>query len=723
MYKKALNGFFLKVHPDFFHNNREQQAVNENSVAQLNELLSWAKEFKSGKLRSPPATTISLTFYRRLDEDEGPSGGGDGGGVLDPATGGTSSSFAHRGFASEQQQQQDPSAAATSTGGSAFADADRVQSTFELPEGFTASEASRGLVERSVNKFLRDLLRRSNCMDSVTESISAAEDATAARMEVKPLRQRRQRPRRKGSGSDDSSATTRKPKSLLDEAVDSIDTQWTLTPAPRLEELIEADQVLFSRELSPLQSAAAMNTLRSHLGELRYETWESMPVIISDHFGVGEDITGSITVPWDFAPPQFVSFLAHNAAAIHRSRAAAMDLATTIEQLIGELCAALTLDDVLVSCSHKEAQHTLRLLHRNRELLAGVGLTHLTLELQQGRFATRANGVVIVSASMRTQAELREWLEALQPKLALQKRLYTVSKHMLETTMWHLTQFRDMVEPAGLDGFQNNDCTYGQRLEWAKELFRVGPSLAQWDWSDFTFMLSNDGELDIDWSHGKMTLPHDFDGDALVRYVEDIQRDSVKRKRAELLSQSAAAQAAAEAGREHEHALELQLASEGGGGGGTSGDTSGGGEGGSHAEQRLRDFHRRASPHLEEHLVSSPDRVDPHSTERPLSHAVTFNSDTEAEEQLKWEGFYQEPYVDQVPTGDVDDMAHTYMLTNRWHREAAAERLLVDLKGQYGPKSRKFDYQKMGDVLEINNARVQPKGFPVLTRGIKPGGH
>lgn len=45
--------------------------------------------------------------------------------------------------------------------------------------------------------------------------------------------------------------------------------------------------------------------------------------------------------------------------------------------------------------------------------------------------------------------------------------------------MWHLTEFRTMVEPAGMDCFDNNDCTYAQRLEWAKELFRIGAALAQ----------------------------------------------------------------------------------------------------------------------------------------------------------------------------------------------------------------------------------------------------
>jgi hypothetical protein len=722
MYKKALNAFFLKVHPDFFHHDVQQQAVNQNAVAQLNELLAWAREFKQGTLRAPPATTISFTFYRRLDDGDTTTpaaamtpAGTDGG---NPSTSPTAedrpqeSSFAKRGFQSAE-------------GGSAA----MIHSTFELPQGFVASECNRGLVERSVNKFLRDLLRRAECIDSVTESLSVAEDAAAARREAKPLR-RRQDPRLKGKKDNRSGG-----KTLLEEASEAMNAQWTLTSAPTIEELMDADHVLFAKTLSPLQCSAALLTLRTHLGELHYEKWESMPLIINDHFDVGADITGGLTVPWDFTPIQFVSFLQQNAAAIAKCRIAATSFATEVEQLITELCTALELDDILVSCSHKAAIATLRLLHRNKELLHGYGLTNLTLELGM-RHATRANGVVIIDVAMQTTSELREWLQALSGKLDLQRKLYRVSKQMLETTMWHLKEFRDMVEPAGVDAFVNNDCTYAQRLEWAKELFRIGPALAHWDWSEFTFLLSP--ELDVDWSRRQMLLPPNFDGDALVRYIEEVQHGAKEREREALLKASAMRRLSDEELRERAHAEDLLLSDDGAiaaaatNGAGKEEEVDaqlrqqmqGSGDplvpGMQPMSEVVRHLYKQASPHMEEYMASSEDKVDPLSVERPLSHAVTFNSDTEAEEQLKWEGFYQEPYVDQMPTGDLDDLDHTYRLTNRWHREAAAKKLLEELQSTYGKKSRRFDYQKMGDVLEINNARVQPKGFPVLTRGMKP---
>lgn len=689
MYKKALNSFFLKVHPDFFQYNREHQVANETAVAQLNELLTWAKEFKAGMLRPPPATSITFTFYRRPDDDD----------VGNETPTGASSSFAVRGFP--------PAHNAASDGSMPISGA--VTSTFQLPEDFTASEANRGLAERAVNRFLRDLLRRADCIDSVAESMSAAEDAAASRMEAKPLRRRptpnlRRRPNPKA-------------KSLLDEASETMTMQWTLTTSPTLEELMEADHILFSKALSPLECTTAMQTLRANMGELRYGSWESMPLILSDHFAIGE-VSGSLTIPWDFTPVQFLSFLAHNDTAVQSCRRAALGFATDIESLLTELCQWLDCDDVLISCSHKEAIHTLRLLHRHKDLLYEYGVTGITLEVERNRCATRANGVVIISAEIKTLTALRSWLEAVAPKMHLQRKLYKVSKHMLETTMWHLKEFRAMAEPAGLDAFDNNDYTYAQRLAWAKELFRIGASLAQWDWSEFTFILSP--ELDLNWESRSMALPADFDGDALLRYVEEIQREATQRKRSELLQRSSTARDAEAAAHERARRHELAISAE------TEGQSvAKGGDTGRvlpiDPTDPLRDLYRRTSPHMEEYLVSSSDAVDNLSVERPLSHAVTFASDDEVGDQLKWEGFYQEPYVDQVAPGDLDDMAHTYMATNRWHREEAAKKLLEDLRGTYGPKSRRFDYQKMGDLLEINNARVQPKGFPTITRGLRPG--
>lgn len=163
MYKKALNAFFLKVHPDFFHHNHEQQVINENAVAQLNELLSWAKEYKKGILKSPPSTSITFTFYQRTHDNDG-----DDGEDINSSKSNMKNEMDDRTYGSSNAK----ISRYRHTHASSFASSNlanvALQSTFQLPSSFVATDGNRGMVERAVNKFLRDLLRRANCLDSVS---------------------------------------------------------------------------------------------------------------------------------------------------------------------------------------------------------------------------------------------------------------------------------------------------------------------------------------------------------------------------------------------------------------------------------------------------------------------------------------------------------------------------------------------------------------------------
>lgn len=693
MYKKALHAFFLKVHPDFFTAAPTQQRVNESSIAQLNELLGWAKDFKAGTFRSPPAMEISFSFYSQHQES--------GGGV---------------------------SMSASST---------EIQATFQLPKNFTPNDSHRSLVERSTNKFLRELLRKARCIDGVADSVAVAEDVAREKEEVKPLRRR----------SRDLKKHSKPAKSLLDEAADAMVDSWNLTALPTMEELMEADQILFSQALSPIQSAHALDTLRQTIGELMYERWQSMPLLISDHFAVG-DISGTITVPWDFTLPQFYTFLQTRDQEIQAQRKSVESFAQQIESRIAEICRDLEVDDVLVSCSHKAALGCLELLHRNRHTLLLHGVQHVTLEIGN-KFSLRANGVVVVPHDM-DHARMTAWLRVVKPRLPLQQKLYALSKQMLESTMWHLKEFRSIVQPSGVDAFEN-DNTYAERQRWAKELYSVAGSLAKWDWSDFTFTI---GPLDINWETKLMTLPHNFDGASIVRYIETVHEEAKQKKRDEQVRESVLAREGDEQQSLEERnprTFEMEIEKEfpevlgtGASGGGESAHSAGlrkyqnsasrrsveggsidvqewGGTDDDHADAKARKIAqlRAASPHLEEYLVSSPTSVDELSVERPLAHTVTFASDDEAKDQMIWEGFYDDPYVDQRPASDVDDIQRAFLATNRKHRETAAKQMVEELQATYGGKKRRFDHIKMGDLLGINDPKLRPKGFPIIAPGVK----
>ena len=646
MYKKALHAFFLKVHPDFFAGNKQVQRANEVSIAQLNELLQWAKEFKNGALRGPPSTSITLSFYRK-PEDEKPS------------------RKMNEGI---------------------------VTSKFELPGTFVPNEAHRGVAERAVNKFLRDLLRRAECIDTTTEGISAAEDATAERHEAKPMRPRNIKVR-----------TMKKVRSLLDEAADSLNDQWNIAAVPTLDELMDAEQVFFSRALSPLQSAHAMQTLKSSLGEMHYERWTGMPLLVSDRFGVG-DFSGCLTVPWDFSLDRFLAFLRNNEPEIVASRQKIESMAKEVEVLISDVCNQLDLSDIIISVTHADALHCLRFLHRNVDQLAAHNIRGVALEIST-KFATRDNGVVIVDCALE-DATFLQWLQKLAPLMDKQRYLFSQATQLLESTMWHLKEFRSMVEPKGIDAFEN-ELSYTQRLQWAKEMFRIGSNLSQWDWSDVTFSI---GPVHISWDDGIVTLPHNFDGDNFLRYIEQIHQDAKAKTREELLKESAMERLRLDETRRSEtlNNVVTDTVAE-------NNDMD--------AAARRRSQLAQEKPELEEYLSADPAGKESLSVERPLQHRVSFQSDEEAEDQLQWEGRLSSPYVPHIPQGDIDDIRTLYYKTNRSFREAAAKKVVDELKSKYGAggRSNRFRHLKMGDMLGLNDPRIKAQGFPILAKGTDPG--
>ena len=723
MYKRALHSFFLKVHPDFFALHKEAQTANEKSIAQLNELLGWAKEFKAGAVRPPPAMSLNFTFYSQND-DSTPS----------PTASSSSSS------------------SATSDGALT-----PITSRFELPPSFTATDANRGVAERSVNKFLRDLLRRANCMDTAAEAQSVAEDAESERMEVKPLR-------RRVNDTQRAKLNSKKTKTLLDEATESMAERWTITESPTAEELMAADQILFSRTLSPLQSAAALQSLQVLLGDMQYHRWAAMPLIISDQYAIGE-ITGAISVSWDFTLDSFLTFLDKNSKQIAECEAAALGFAQTIESLITQVCKELDIDDILISCSHRDALPALQLLKAQAPVLRAANVSKVTLEIAN-KFGYRDNGVVIIDR-MATPQTLREALARLAPRMGMQQQLYKASKMMLESTDWHLQQFRENAKPRGVDAF-NNDYTYAERLQFAKELFSIAPTLAQWDWSEFIFTL---GDLDIDWGRQMVVLPPNFDGQSFLRYVEEVHK-AAKDMKMEQLTEDVLTDAKVEAatkkfnysgdeggGAEASDARRAMLESQredsrrrASHGPVKSNVVEGSAEDSAidrdalaaHQQQAasmsardaqrsfdlMRDHRKwlqRNNPHLEEYLASSPDGTDQLSVERPLHHDMNFDADENsgavADDNLRWEGFYDQPYAETTPARDFDDVAHAYLNTDRKYREEAVKRLVKEMQERMGSgkKGTRGEQYKMGDLMGLNNPKARPTGFPTVVKGTARG--
>ena len=263
-----------------------------------------------------------------------------------------------------------------------------------------------------------------------------------------------------------------------------------------------------------------------------------------------------------------------------------------------------------------------------------------------------------------------------------------------------------MVEPKGIDAFEN-ELSYTQRLQWAKEMFRIGSNLSQWDWSDVTFSI---GPVHISWDDGIVTLPHNFDGDNFLRYIEQIHQDAKAKTREELLKESAMERLRLDETRRSEtlNNVVTDTVAE-------KNDMD--------AAARRRSQLAQEKPELEEYLSADPAGKESLSVERPLQHRVSFQSDEEAEDQLQWEGRLSSPYVPHIPQGDIDDIRTLYYKTNRSFREAAAKKVVDELKSKYGAggRSNRFRHLKMGDMLGLNDPRIKAQGFPILAKGTDPG--
>ena len=642
MYKKALHSFFLKVHPDFFGAHPQQQRTNEASIAALNELLDWAKAFKAGRYAAPPTREMSVDFFRKPENGE----------VV----------------------------------------VQQVQARFELPKNFAAVESSKGTAERAVNRFLRELLRKAKCLDESEVHVSQAQDETQRREERATNRPNSKR---------------KQVRTLMDEAAESIESEWSPTrQAPTMDELIENDQIIFDSELSPVQCGKALATLQANLEKLSYDRWHHVPIVISKAFKVDGDIPGSITIPWDFDVMRFRHFLNASGDRIHEARQAVMDLAKKVEGLITNICAQLNADDVLLTnVTNRRAVATLEKVLEFAPMFIQHDVTGVTIEIADAdKCAHRANGVVIVKAGV-TDDELTKFLRTMKPRMAALRQVYADAKNMIDSTLWHLKKFREMVKPAAIDPFSDNQ-SYYHRLVWAKEMTVLAPMIVKWDWSEFSFGL---GPLEIDWDNKTILLPYNFDAASFMRYVEEIH-EGVKREEREKLAKDEVDRLMLETKRS---AQEIQGMTK------MSGEVPPVPSTSAAKQEYAPDGTPQSTPSYDQYMTSSPTGNDHLEVERPLSHQVHFQSEEEAADQLEWEGFYRGGYETMVPDSDIDDVCINFLHTNRWQREAAVKKMMEEMEGKYG-RSREFR-SKLGDKLGLNDPTELPKGFPIHNKGTFTG--
>ena len=662
VYKKSLHQFFLKVHPDFFSRNAAWQRANERSVAQLNELLEWGKSFKNGILRPPPAPNLKIAFHLKVEDDG--SGGGE------------------------------------------------VQSTFLLPKPFHTSDAYKGVAERSINSFLRELLVKAQCLDREAGEASHSQDVAAERLETA---RRQLRPRGKETPV----------RTLMEETSESLSETWYRESIPAVDDLVEADLIFFSREISPKQCAFAITTLRDNLPRMRYNLWYEIPLLISQRYGVSTDMAGTISVPWDFNPDEFVEkILIERHDEIHVEHKKLTDLARRIEQEITSLCNSCDLDDVIISCPHVNSLEALSTLLDSVETLRLAGVEKLSIEISDF-YGFRKNGVIIVPYNL-TSKSLSDFLERCQADNSISRcrEVFVIAKTMLQQTTNCLREFRSTVNPAGVDAFVT-DCTYEQRMLWARELQAISGSLASYDWSEVTFLL---GPLEIDWEKHTVSLPWNFDGGQFLKYVEQVHSGAKERRWDKLVEEEA----------ERKRDADTEMMEKDGesdvlppyypaslpGQMGTSRQDAFMGRPGDYSSgaQREKGPHvpGTVSTHVAQQYVVTQGTEDALHTESPMASKTSFESDLEVAEHLDWEGFHRDPRkMGTESMQATEDQERAFLLMNKNRREKIMKELLEDYKEKKRGKKRP-ENQTFGDYLGITDPKQKLSGMRVFPKGTGP---
>lgn len=370
-------------------------------------------------------------------------------------------------------------------------------------------------------------------------------------------------------------------------------------------------------------------------------------------------------------------------------------MAEEFESLIATICFELDLDDVLITCPHREALPFLRLMREEVTTLGMLNIRQTTIELGN-HFGFRGNGVVIFDARVTTSTELRANAEKLQPRMSALQQTYRVAKEMLRSIDWHLKEFCDAVKPLNVDPFVAN-APYAQRLTWVKELYSIAGQLSQWDWSTTTFVM---GPLELSWTKGVMMLPYNFDGASFVRYVTDVHK-AAKAKELDGMKDYEMVRSHQEEQWQQDEIRALH-----------SNDVAG-------PNQVLHpatidEFGRQSV--LEEYLTTNPDGNDELKVERPMKPR-TSTAPEDVEDDLTWSGMYQSPYVADTTELQSDLIRHTMMSANKKFKEEAVKRIIDDMKRASNTNSR-FRRKTLGDVAGITNLKKKPVSVP----GIKARG-
>eukprot|EP01064_Diplonema_japonicum_P013955 TRINITY_DN21495_c0_g1_i1.p1 TRINITY_DN21495_c0_g1~~TRINITY_DN21495_c0_g1_i1.p1 ORF type:complete len:682 (+),score=175.60 TRINITY_DN21495_c0_g1_i1:26-2047(+) len=541
--KDALGKLFMKIHPDLLWADPAKRKQNEESMQGLNEILAWEKNLRKGNVQQTPQTK-GVSFFTKEGET-----------MLQAEL------KLPNNFTPEPHTIPQASAAVNSFLNKLLINAEVLgpkeqeiieNSTSNLEEWKRVSERKKQTTDHAATVRVSDYssqakpgskwedIRKERRIMSKYEAMGdfgaafdgmdieipegaheASElpdpivDSEELKVPLQPMKR----------------LTKHKPRAVLGHLAEDFNNMmkefWKPEDVPDITELITSDLIHYDQNVSPVDCAKAIATLQEHLSTLRYDKWYFVPLFITTRFGIESDLKGFISIPYWFEPKDFLEYVISNQDHIRTIQEESFEDAKGLEHLVKETRQSIPLTDIVIRCNKELASGAINTLGSCKDLLRAHNCTEMVFEIigEGWQYGARDTGILQVPSDV-TRDGLREFLEYLTGTNQLEpiKSAYNETVRVLNETDRLTKVCYEVIGPKVID-VETEEASLEHKFEFIKELYSISGELSRYDWQDYTFSM---GPLDLDWSTGILSLPHNFHGANFAQTVHMLHEQDNK---------------------------------------------------------------------------------------------------------------------------------------------------------------------------------------------------
>lgn len=305
--------------------------------------------------------------------------------------------------------------------------------------------------------------------------------------------------------------------------IEEIETSWWDTQLPNVDELIRAKMLYSSESLTPKQMTQGIENIRDHLGEMQFFRWKEFPLSLTlDEWSTS--VNGMISIPYNFGIDELLEYLDQHETAMKEKRGLSVQaLAEKIVDLtekVEKICAKLVCPSDLAATSLAVC---LEKLHK-----AGNLLTFLSIEI-----GTKASAYRLSNAGLLTipfnfeEKDLVTFLGKFgDEKIGKIRRYHQTIQRIQEQCIKLANEIMNVVKLKELDVTTMNTAHPFDKLSWLEYLRDNALHLTRFEWSEWSYVLTDENEVFIDGT--TVYIPIKFD---VLLMVDAVVNKNVKKSK------------------------------------------------------------------------------------------------------------------------------------------------------------------------------------------------